>query len=237
MIGIVGLRHDIDTTYFGLRLGLPIVIELERKFNVRSTLFVRAKIIKSDRDRCYLRRLEREGWEIGLHLDNTVNTPKLPSPGDELKFLTEEVGLNIRGVTPHGGLIGWKGNTTWKIMDSLGLRYMEGYGTPPNSKTPVIPTHISFDIDCIRNYGENFGMEYFKKNLNLRLENKRMATVLTHPEWFVLSVGLPCRNEWIDRSAKVMLTLLRKRIMRTPYEHFIVEYSSKVNFLKYIELI
>jgi len=237
MRGVIGLRHDVDTTYFGLRKGLPIVVELERKFNVKSTLFVRAKIIKSNQDWCYLRRLEKEGWEIGLHLDNTINTPELPSPQEELKFLTEEVGLNIYGVTPHGGLIGWKGNTTWQIMASLGLKYMEGYGKPPPSKTPVIPTHISFDIGCVRNYGERLGYEDLKKNLNIKLENKHIATVLTHPEWFVLSVGLPYKNKWIDRLTKAMLTLAQKRIMRSSYGRFLAEYSGQTELVKYIDLI
>lgn len=234
---VVGLRHDVDSNFFGLRRGLPKVVEIERRFGVRSTIFVRARIVKSKEDIDYLRELEEEGWEIGLHLDNTINTPNLPLPDEELRFLREEVGVKIYGVAPHGGLIGWKEGVTWKVMDSLGLDYMEGYGSPPPSKTKVIPNHISFDIGPIRIYGDGLGYHEFKRALEEELKSKNMTTVLTHPEWFVLSVGLPYKNPFMDRLTKILLTMAKKRMMGPLYQKFLEEYKGKVEFLRYIDLL
>ena len=63
----VGLRHDLDTVY-GLRWGLPKIIAIEEKFGVRSTLFVRVDVVRSEKDKRALKRIADEGWEIGLHL-------------------------------------------------------------------------------------------------------------------------------------------------------------------------
>lgn len=67
---IIGLRHDIDTV-IGLRLGLPKIISIEKRYDVRSTFFIRVDIIKSKNDVNLLKKLVKEGWEIGLHLINT----------------------------------------------------------------------------------------------------------------------------------------------------------------------
>lgn len=126
---IVGLRHDLDTVY-GLRMGLPKIIAIEKKCDVRSTFFVRVDVVRSDKDRRVLKRIADEGWEIGLHLINTVNDSRLLSPEGELKLLRKHLDVPIYGVTPCGSTIGFKGDVTWRIMGSLGLDYMEGYGMP-----------------------------------------------------------------------------------------------------------
>jgi len=74
----VGLRHDVDTVY-GLRWGLPKIISVEKKYDVRSTFFVRVDVIRSDKDKHALKRIADDGWEIGLHLINTVNDSGLIS--------------------------------------------------------------------------------------------------------------------------------------------------------------
>ena len=102
---IVGLRHDLDTVY-GLRWGLPKIVSIEKKCDVRSTFFVRVDVVRSDKDRRVLKRIADEGWEIGLHLINTVNDSRLLSPEGELKLLRKLLGVPIYGVTPCGSTIG-----------------------------------------------------------------------------------------------------------------------------------
>jgi len=226
---IIGLRHDVDTVY-GLRRGLPKLITIERKYGVRSTIFVRVDIIRSDRDKRFLRMLIDEEWEIGLHLINTINDPKLMSPQEELNRLRSLLGIQVYGVTPCGSTIGFKGDVTWKTMDSLGLKYMEGYGIPGfKCQTYVMPTHLSFDIYYIRKWGEEKGYQKFKEDLILKLEKDGLATVLTHPEWFVRSVGG-------SGLMKIPLTLLRIKMMNKVYEKFICNFKEKVSFKRYIDL-
>ncbi len=226
---IIGLRHDIDTSY-GLRQGLPKVISLEERYDVRSTFFVRVDILHSDRDVEILRRILDSGWEIGLHLINTIGDPKLPPPKSELEVLKNFLGDSIYGVTPCGSTIGFKGDTTWRAMDSLGLKYMEGYGLPRFAvNTFVMPTHLSLDIHYVRNFGEVKGYERFKKALLEMLEKNSVAMVLTHPEWFVRSVGG-------SGLIKIPLTLLGKKMMNKVYDTFLQEFKDKVKFKRYVDV-
>jgi len=226
---IVGLRHDLDTVY-GLRWGLPKIISIEKKYDVRSTLFVRVDVIRSNKDKRVLKALADEAWEIGLHLINTANDSGLMSPEGELKLLRELLDVPIYGVTPCGSTIGFKGDVTWRVMDSLGLKYMEGYGMP-NFKvnTFVFPTHLPFDIHYVRNLGEEEGYRKFREDLLQRLKQYEIATVLVHPEGFIRSVqsrGL----------VKIFLTLLRKGMMNKVYERFLCEFKDEFGFKKYVEL-
>jgi len=69
---IVGLRHDLDTVY-GQRWGLPKIVAIEKKYDVKSALFVRVDVVRSEKDKRTLKTFAEEDWEIGLHLINTVN--------------------------------------------------------------------------------------------------------------------------------------------------------------------
>ena len=226
---IVGLRHDVDTVY-GLRWGLPRIVAIEKKCGVRSTLFVRVDVVRSEKDKRSLKALADDGWEIGLHLINTVNDSGLMSPEGELKRLKELLDVPIYGVTPCGSTFGFKGDVTWRIMDSLGLKYMEGYAMPDfKVDTFVFPTHLSLDISYVRNFGEKKGYQKFKEDLLQQLSQNGIATVLVHPEGFVRSVqshGL----------LKIPLTLLRKGMMKSVYENFLCEFRDKVGFKKYVDI-
>ena len=219
----------MDTVY-GLRWGLPKIVSIERKYGVRSTLFVRVDVVRSEKDKHFLKVLADEGWEIGLHLINTVNDSGLMSPEGELKRLRKLLDVPIYGVTPCGSTVGFKGDVTWRIMGSLGLKYMEGYGMPDfKVDTFVFPTHLSLDIDYVRNFGEKEGYQKFKGDLLQRLSQNGIATVLVHPEGFVRSVqshGL----------LKIPLTLLRKGMMKSVYENFLCEFRDKVGFKKYVDM-
>jgi hypothetical protein len=104
---VVGLRHDVDTVY-GLRWGLPKIISIEKKHDVKSTFFVHIDVIRSDKDKRALKRIADEGWEIGLHLINTINDSGLLSPEGELKLLKKLLDVPIYGVTSCGSTIGEK---------------------------------------------------------------------------------------------------------------------------------
>lgn len=225
---IIGLRHDIDNVY-GLRRGLPKIIFLEERYGVKSTFFIRTDIIRSEKDRRLIRQIEEKGWEIGLHLANTIDTSAMPSPKEELEIMNK-LGFQIHGVTPCGKTIGFKGDVTWRTMDSLGLKYMEGEGTPRfRVNTLVMPTHLSFDIYYVRKFGDKNGYQKFKEDLLQKLKKDGIATVLVHPEWFVRTVqshGL----------MKIPLTLLRKGMMNKVYETFLSEFKNKVEFKKYIDI-
>jgi len=226
---IVGLRHDIDTVY-GLRRGLGKIVAIEEKHGVRSTFFVRIDVIRTELDCSVLRDLKDRDWEVGLHLINTVNDASFVSPSYELERLKTLVNTEIHGVTPCGSTIGFRGDITWEIMDSLGLDYMQA-GKKPGVKTKsfAFPPHLSFDIHYVRNFGEREGYQRFRADLWHKLEQDRQATVLVHPEWFVrtvLSHGL----------MKIPLTLLRKGLMNRVYDEFVGEFKSKVEFKKYVDI-
>lgn len=232
---IIASRHDVDTT-FGLRYGLPKIIDIEKRHKIKSTIFVRVDILKKDADISFLQYLERCGWEIGLHLRNTVNSPDMLSPHEELKFLRDNVKVKVHGVTPCGAAIGYKGDITWRTMDSLGLDYMEAYGSPPPGvKTHVMPTHLSFDIYYVRRFGETLGYQQFKKDLTRILKDQKIATVLTHPAWFTRSVGMAFNNVWMLRISKLLLSLTGKRKMGRVYNRFLSDFK-KAQFMRYIDI-
>lgn len=225
----VGLRHDVDNVY-GLRCGLPKIVSIEDRYDVRSTFFVRVDVLRSNEDKRILKHLLENGWEVGLHLVNTVGDPRLPSPKSELEFLQSLLGGSVYGVTPCGKTIGFKGDITWRVMDSLGLEYMEGYGMPDfETKTFVIPTHLSFDIYYVKKFGEVEGYLKFREDLKRQLHHMGVATVLVHPEWFVRSV----RSRGL---MKVLLTLFRKGLMNKVYDKFLDEFRGEVEFKKYVEI-
>ncbi|MBS7656940.1 MAG: hypothetical protein QXI71_03445 [Candidatus Bathyarchaeia archaeon] len=232
---MIGLRHDVDNIY-GLRDGLPKLIRIEEKFGIRSTIFVRTNIMPEKSDKEYIKQLEDKGWEIGLHLTNTINTSEFPSPKDELRFL-RNIGLNIQGVTPCGQTIGWKGEVTWKTMDSLGLQYMEGYGIPDfETKTFVMPTHLTLDHGYVKKFGENKGYQLFTQDLDVILQQRGHATVLSHPEWFVRSLGYNSKHRTVIRLTRVIFTALSKRLMSNVYNQFLTDYNEKTKFMRYIDL-
>jgi peptidoglycan/xylan/chitin deacetylase (PgdA/CDA1 family) len=260
MSPIIALRHDVDTT-FGLRYGLQKIVDIEEEYNVKSTIFIRADTLKSEVDALFLRQLEKRGWEIGLHLINTINSPNVLSPEKELDILRDRLRVKVCGVTPCGSGIGNKGFTfslpirsftqsvapsglgikdsediRWRVLDSLGLNYMENYGLPPPwVKTFVLPTHLSFDIYYIRNFGVKRGYQRFRDDLTFTLKYNNIATVATHPEWFVRSVGMQFDNLWAYRASKFFLTLTRKRKMDRAYQRFLSDFKG-MKFMKYSDL-
>ncbi|MHA1632914.1 MAG: hypothetical protein ACTSXC_08945 [Candidatus Freyarchaeota archaeon] len=219
---MIGLRHDVDY-YLGLRLGLPRLMELEKRYGVRSTIFVRVELLKSERDIALLKAAEEGGWEIGLHLANTINAKRAL---EELKELRSH-GFNIRGVSPCGkrGGPGWRGGKTWSVMDRLNLEYICGYGKPTfKTQTCVFPVdHVTLDT-LIETRGKD-GYRVFKKLIQESLRRKGVASVLTHPEYFLFSVGhrLPTKIRVVEWPVKLLYTFLKKNMVPKYYEEFLSE--------------
>jgi len=226
------LRHDVDTVW-GLHKGVPIVTRIEEKYGVRSTFFVRVRILRDETDWKLLRELQDLGWEIGLHLDNTDGRESLPPPEVELNILREK-GIVVHGATPHGSVIGWNNpQRNWLVLDNLRLKYIEGYGEPPPwVKTPVVKTHLSLDIYYIRRYGEKVGYKLFKKDLENRLRSDGYVSVLTHPEWFVRSVGVDGSGTYA-RIMRLIMTVVGVRKLTRVYEIFLSEYHDQC--VRYID--
>ena len=232
----IGLRHDIDNEW-AITKGVPKIIALEKKYNVKSTFFTRVDALKTENSRSYLLSLQDEGWEIALHLINTIDSPAYEPAIKELETL-KSFGFRIRGVSPCGKTIGFKGEQTWRVMDRLRLDYMCGYNSPVKKlKTYVMPNHLSFDIHYVRKYGEIEGYKRFLSDLNLRISKEGHATVLVHPEWFVRSVGKQVSSLLMYRMYKILYTLMKKNLMNRVYEKFL-EYGLSRNyiFMPYIEL-
>jgi len=233
---IIGLRHDVDTS-FGILKGIPKTIEIERVYKVRSTFFIRVKALKRSglEGIKILRNIEKDGWEIGLHLDNIWNIRKMPSPLEELQQL-QSYGFKIYGVTPHGGIFHPKRNIVWNVLDSLGLRYIQGYGEyPKNIKSIVIPRHITLDW-FIKRYGYKDGYKRFISKLYENLTKYRIGIVMTHPEYMVLSPGLlnyiGARSagykarllKFLNKLTIPLSTLFKYRVLNEIYRLFLEEH-------------
>ncbi len=230
----IGLRHDVDHGYF-IGKSIRKIRKIEEKYNVRSTLFVRTRIIRGKRELIVLlKEMEDEGWEIGLHLDNTVDEEKA---GRELNELLS-YGFNVKGATPHGGIYGFSGERTWRVLDSLRLSYVQGYGKPPEwMKTKVLPAHITLDW-YIRDFGDEKGYQIFRRELDTRLSSGS-TIVMTHADYFTFSVGFtgtmkPRRGglkvramKAIGRLSILIGTILRVRILDNIYERFLQDYKNR----------
>jgi len=88
---------------------------LLRRDMVLGPPFVRVDVVRSGKDQRVLKRLVNNGWEVGLHLINTVGDSRLPPPMSELELLQSFIGQQVYGVTPCGKTIGFKGEVTWGL--------------------------------------------------------------------------------------------------------------------------
>lgn len=65
---------------------------LRRDMVLGPPFFVRVDVVRSGKDQRVLKRLVDGGWEVGLHLINTVGDSRLPSPLGELELLQSFIG-------------------------------------------------------------------------------------------------------------------------------------------------
>ena len=183
-LGLVGLRHDVDTV-LGLLLGVERVVGIEDRFDARSTFYVRLRVVKKlgRRGVRLLERLVDDGWRVGLHIDNTVDHPSLASPWHELLAFEELLGVRVSTATIYGGLFG--GEKRWLLskLCSLGrpVLNVEGPGFCLS-----IPT-VTLDWIVARG-GRSASEAALQRLLGVSGAGLPVA-VLTHPEYFVVSVG------------------------------------------------
>lgn len=145
------LKHVLLLPLIKLRItkdpwqeSLNVIIELERRYGVRSTFFFipfarqpgytpegkpapsnRAAYYNLNEFRGLLQKLEREGWEIAVHGINAYHDPALAKAEFEAlrKLLSEKDKVGIR--------MHWlyhRGHETWKILDEVGYIYDATFG-------------------------------------------------------------------------------------------------------------
>lgn len=202
---LIGLRHDVDSRH-GMEKGIPVVVRTENRVDARSTFYVRAALLRRTSREIvnYLLKLQDDGWEIALHLDNTTGSQDLPAPKEELDVL-RGAGFEVYGVSPHGGVIGFRGDETWRVMDSLGLKYMAGYGVPKIPvRTRVAPPHIALEHYVRRGWSLN---DFLRDLLSLAVRNEGKAIIQSHAEYFHFSMGVLAPDK--PRAAGAVVRLLK----------------------------
>jgi len=224
------LRHDLDKR-FGIK-GIWKILDIEKRIGVRSTFFIREDVLYNDEALIIAEELSRNGWEIAFHLAQTADFTKA---SEELRSFEKKFSIKPLGVSPCGSTVGWKGDITWKVMDSLGLKYVCGHGIPPESiKSKVMPDILTFDL-FVREYGER-SIEKIMNEIS-KSESESIG-ILTHPEWFVRSIGSNWGGKWMLRLSKLFLTLIRRNLLDKYYERLLLIMKAKgLEFARYVDLL
>ena len=207
----IGLRHDVDTA-IGLLRGVGRLVEVEDRLDARSSFYVRARIVERLGERAcrLLRLLEDDGWEVGLHLDDSDGS--LGTAYSEYMVL-RRCGVSVRGVTVHGGIIGCRGWLTWRTIGMMGVEYIHGCpgalsGRPAALASPTIGLdHL------IALHGPRGAVGECVSRASLLAYRAGSAVILAHPVYTVVSAAarftqLPRRSGLAVRAAKLLEKLL-----------------------------
>lgn len=176
------LRHDFDWDD-GLDDGVSIIIDIEKKYNVRSTIFLRYdRNVSDNKYKQLYQELELQGWEFGLHLANHEGKPEYTSPYIELETV-RGLGLNICGVSACGGTYKWLNPYGWVIQDSLGLKYIAPSTLPmPDGyklKSIIVPDYLMLDGRYLYRYGAE-GYDKYVEDFTIKLEQRKAFASLSH---------------------------------------------------------
>jgi peptidoglycan/xylan/chitin deacetylase (PgdA/CDA1 family) len=106
---------------------LPILLEIERRYGVRSTFFFRVDEERYSIDdffKSVIRRLDSEGFEIGLHasIGSAFDKELLRKEKEQLEGV---LGHPIEGVRHHYLTLG---DDTWNFQRSVGFEYDSSLG-------------------------------------------------------------------------------------------------------------
>ena len=228
---VVLLRHDLDK-----RFGLPGVwkiLEIEESLGVRSTFFVREDVFTDEGEaRVFCEKLVGSGWELAMHLRETSDVERAL---EELEVFKAKFGIMPLGVSPCGSGSGWLGEKTWRVMESLSLGYVCGYGEKPSFvKGRVMPNHTTFD-NFVRKYNKRAVEEFFREVTH---RNLKVFGILTNPEWFVRSTGGSWKNKRMYRLSKLVNTLLNRKKLGKPYKILIKTLKEKnAKIVKYVDFL
>lgn len=180
------LRHDFDWQK-GLDDEMHLIFDIERKYNVKSTNFLRYDRGVADiKYKEFYQKMESEGWEFGLHLANHENRQEYPHPQFELETL-KNLGLNIYGVSACGGTYNWWDSNGYIVQDNLGLKYIcpstikvpDGY----EMKSIIAPVHVTLDGGYLWKYGES-GLEKCISDFTQFIFKYNALVLLSHTNWF-----------------------------------------------------
>jgi hypothetical protein len=179
---IIILRHDFDWVH-GLNLNVDRMFSIERKHEVRSTIFLRYdRGVSELKYQNFYKTLENNGWEFGLHLANHVNSKELPSPLQELKKV-RSLDLNILGVSACGGNFKWNKSLGYLVQDSLGLNYICSdmvVMKPEDYKFKSILTPFHLTLDGYLKTDGFVGFNRFLRAFTKKLEEQQTLAMLTH---------------------------------------------------------
>lgn len=184
------LRHDFDWDS-GLTDEVRLIFDIERKFNVKSTIFLRYdRGVSELKYKDFYKSLENEGWEFGLHLANHENKPGYDSPQHELETV-KKLGLNLIGLSACGGTYHWLDPNGWIVQDNVGLKYMcpssleipVGY----SMKSIIAPTHLTMDGGYLWFHGDS-GYDKLIHDFTLKLDLNNVLALLSHNTWFYKTI-------------------------------------------------
>jgi peptidoglycan/xylan/chitin deacetylase (PgdA/CDA1 family) len=100
--------------------GVPVVMEIEERFNIRSTFFFRPKYDDGSSVQQYedtTKELAKNGWEVGLHVNNTSTIKEILS---EKRSLEKTVRRSVYGSRVHYLKVS---ENTFSNLAKAGLKY------------------------------------------------------------------------------------------------------------------
>jgi len=179
---------------------IGLLAQREERLGFRSSLFVLSSHYALSDLSSGLTRLKRDGWDIGLHADiGTHNS--LERTKTEVERFRRELGFKPAGVREH--YLQFDFESTWEIMDSLGLAYDSTIGSrdalrfPLGLSTPFHPpgrdwvpmklleiplTLMDTTIWGYLKHSEELGKEDIRLMMNKVREVGGLFTLLWHQE-------------------------------------------------------
>jgi hypothetical protein len=209
------LRHDFDWVY-GLEDKVRLLLDIERKYKVRSTIFLRYdRGVSESKYSDFYKSLESDGWEFGLHLANHEHKPEYDSPETELEKV-KSLEINILGVAACGGTYHWTESKGWIVQDKLGLKYVcpcsipipEGYVM----QSLIAPNHLTLDGGYLYLYGDPSFPKCIK-DFEMHIQLNGVLALLSHNTWFY--------KEFIPKKAPELGRMVNTKYYDLFIDHFI----------------
>lgn len=231
MVKTIILRHDFDWAD-GLDEGVKLMYDIERKYNVRSTAFIRHDRGVSDlKHKSFYEQMESEGWEFGLHLANHENQKGYIAPERELEIV-KRLGLNIRGLSACGGNYRWLDPNGWIVQDNVGLKYLcpsslkkpDGYVM----KTTLAPNHRTLDGHYMQTYGDAC-IPVLIKEFSELIEREKALALLSHNTWFYQHTPARTQPPQMLKSGKYYEAFISYFVNR-PEDYQFKTYADYLNF-------